>query len=82
LVEPESAGLGTVSLTPKSSQSSTPRPGPEAESKIRPDLTPQLIDRVHELHKQLRREEVDAVQGWEKAQREIKHEKPEPESHE
>ena len=54
--------------------------GPEPESKTRPELAAQLVKRVHELYEQLGREEVEAVQAWEKAQPEIEHEKPEPES--
>ena len=56
-----------------------PQPGPG--TKTRADVTPRLVKRVHELYEQLGREDVRAVQDWENAQREIQHEKPEPESH-
>ena len=36
------------------------------------DLTPQLVKRVHELYEQLGREEVRAVEDWDKAEREIR----------
>ena len=45
-------------------------PKPEADDKTPSDLTPQLVNRVHELYEELGREEVRAVQDWEKAERE------------
>ena len=50
-----------------------PAPAPEpsaetrADAKTPPDPTPQLVKRVHELYGQLGREQVLAVQDWEKA---------------
>jgi HlyD family secretion protein len=41
---------------------------PESETKKPPDLTPQLVKRVHELYAQLGREEVRAVLAWENAE--------------
>jgi H+-transporting ATPase len=55
------------------------QPGPRGKTPA--NLTPQLVKRVHELYEELGRENVRAVQDWENAQREIQHEKPEPESH-
>jgi H+-transporting ATPase len=43
-------------------------PKPEAKDKPQPDVTPQLVKRVHELYEQLGREEVQSVQDWEKAE--------------
>jgi H+-transporting ATPase len=43
-------------------------PKPEAKDKPQPDVTPQLVKRVHELYEQLGREEVQTVQDWEKAE--------------
>ena len=42
-------------------------PASEADAKKPPDLTPQLVKRVHELYAQLGREEVRAVLAWENA---------------
>ncbi len=56
-------------------------PQPEPKTRTSSDLTPQLVKRVHELYEGLGREDVRAVEDWEKAEREIQHEKPEPESH-
>jgi H+-transporting ATPase len=41
---------------------------PDAEGKTRPEVTPQLVKRVHELYEQLGREEVQAVQEQEKSE--------------
>ena len=54
----------TASLTPARAYTAKP----QAEAKKPSDPTPQLVKRVHELYEQLGREEVRAVQGWEKAQ--------------
>jgi H+-transporting ATPase len=45
-------------------------PAPDAKGKTSPDLTPQLVKRVHELYEQLGREEVRAVEDLEKTERE------------
>jgi H+-transporting ATPase len=37
-------------------------------------LTPQLVERVHELYEELGREDVRAVQEWEEAERKIRKE--------
>jgi H+-transporting ATPase len=41
-----------------------PKPGPESETPSA--VTPQIVKRVHELYEELGREEVQAVQDWEK----------------
>ncbi len=46
-------------------------PKPEAKDEPQPDVTPQLVKRVHELYEQLGREDVKAVQDWEKAEPEL-----------
>jgi H+-transporting ATPase len=46
-------------------------PKPEATDKTHPDVSPQLVKRVHELYEQLGREEVQSVQDWEKADPEL-----------
>jgi H+-transporting ATPase len=42
-------------------------PKPETKGKPQPDVSPQLVKRVHELYEELGREDVQAVQDWEKA---------------
>jgi hypothetical protein len=54
---------------PSEPKPSEPKPGAEAEAKA-PSVTPQMIKRVHELYEELGREDVQAVQDWEKAERE------------
>jgi len=44
----------------------------EAKAKTPSELTPQIIKRVHELYEELGREEVRAVQEWEKAKGEMR----------
>jgi H+-transporting ATPase len=44
------------------------QPKPEAKDKTQPDVSPQLVKRVHELYEELGREEVQTVQDWEKAE--------------
>ena len=46
-------------------------PKPEAKDKTQPDVAPQLVKRVHQLYEQLGREDVQSVQDWEKANREL-----------
>jgi H+-transporting ATPase len=46
-------------------------PKPEAKDNPQPDVSPQLIKRVHELYEQLGREEVQAVHDWESAEPEL-----------
>ena len=56
-------------------------PEPEAKAKTPSDLTPQIVKRVHELYEELGREDVRAVQDWEKAEREkVELENPKPEA--
>ena len=51
-------------------------PKPEAKAETPSDLTPEIVKRVHELYEELGREDVREVQDWEKAQREIRKDKP------
>jgi H+-transporting ATPase len=44
------------------------QPKPEAKDKTQPDVSPQLVKRVHELYEELGREDVQTVQDWEKAE--------------
>ncbi len=52
------------------------RPKPETRVKTPSDLTPQLVKRVHELYEELGRQEVRAVEEWEKAERENRKDEP------
>jgi H+-transporting ATPase len=52
------------------------QPKPEAKGKTQPDVTPQLVKRVHELYEQLGREDVQTVQDWEKAESEVQKTEP------
>jgi H+-transporting ATPase len=61
--EPESEAKGLTKPEAK------PEPKPEAKDETPSDLTPQLVKRVHELYEQLGREEVRAVQDWEKTEK-------------
>ena len=49
----------------------TDAPKPEAKDKTQPDVTPQLVKRVHDLYEQLGREDVPAVHDWENAAPEL-----------
>ena len=59
----------------------TTEPKSEATAKTASDLTPQIAKRAYELYEERGRQDGQAAQDWEKAEREIRHEKPEPESH-
>jgi H+-transporting ATPase len=50
------------------------QPKPEAQSPS--DVTPQLVKRVHELYEELGREEVKAVQEWDKANQQTRKDAP------
>jgi len=50
---------------------------PEAKAETSLDPTPQLVKRVHQLYEELGREDVQAVQDWDAAERKASKEKPE-----
>jgi hypothetical protein len=54
----------------------TVEPPPTAKAETPSDVTPQLVKRVHELYQELGRQDVRAVEDWEKAQGEIRKEQP------
>jgi H+-transporting ATPase len=64
---PETKAVPNAETTPE------PRPGTLAETPS--DVSPQLVQRVHRLYEELGREDVRAVQDWEKAQGEIGNER-------
>ena len=45
-------------------------PKPEDKAETPSDLTPQLVERVHELYEELGRKDLQAVEDLEKAERE------------
>jgi H+-transporting ATPase len=51
-------------------------PQPEAKAESSSDVPKQLVKRVHELYEQLGRQDVRAVEDWDKAQRKIRKEQP------
>ncbi|HUY82578.1 MAG TPA: plasma-membrane proton-efflux P-type ATPase [Acidobacteriaceae bacterium] len=52
-------------------------PKPDTKDQTEPDVTPRLVKRVHELYEELGREDVQAVEDWEKAKHETqKHDSP------
>ncbi|HVC55091.1 MAG TPA: hypothetical protein VND95_04000, partial [Stellaceae bacterium] len=53
-----------------------PAPKPEAKAGTPSDVTPKLVKRVHELYEELGREDVQAVQDWEAAERKIREDEP------
>jgi H+-transporting ATPase len=50
------------------SEAKADEPKPEAKSATSSEVTPQLVKRVHALYEELGREEVQAVQEWEKSE--------------
>ncbi len=61
---------------PKPETNAEPDSDSEAKSKAPSDLTPQLIKRVHQLYEDLGRKDVQAVEEFEKAERENQKDKP------
>jgi H+-transporting ATPase len=68
-IEPK---LEVKTSEPKPEVKVEPQPEAEAKSKTPSDLTPELVKRVHKLYEELGREDVQAVQDWEKAERETR----------
>jgi H+-transporting ATPase len=65
--EPKAEPKPETGATPTTQTKTDPKP--EAEDKSSSDLTPQLVNRVHELYEDLGRKEVQQVEKWEKAKR-------------
>ena len=47
------------------------QPEPETKGEPQPDVSPQLVKRVHEAYEELGRKDVQSVQDWEKAHAEL-----------
>jgi len=68
--------------TPQPETKATPQPEgnvtsePEAKPQTPADPTEQLVKRVHKLYEELGREDVQAVQDWEAAERKLPKEEP------
>jgi H+-transporting ATPase len=70
-------GISTIKPSAYQPQSSASRAEVKSEATVAtvatpPAVTPQLVKRVHEFYEELGREDVRAVQDWEKAGREIR----------
>jgi H+-transporting ATPase len=78
----EAAAEPTATAKPAAAAKADIKPGPGAKAAAEPkpktpsDLTPQLVKRVHEMYEDLGRQEVQAVQDWEKADREVSRGEP------
>ncbi|WP_216840652.1 plasma-membrane proton-efflux P-type ATPase [Dyella sp. S184] len=55
-----------IEVKPDSGANAKPESGPEAQAGKLPEVTPQLVKRVHALYEELGREDVQAVQETEK----------------
>ena len=72
--KPEAEPKPEAKAEPKPKDKVTPETGAQSEKPS--DVTPQLVKRVHELYEQLGREDVRAVEDWEKASRETRKDEP------
>jgi len=74
-LEPTAEPKPEPTAEPKPAAAAEPRRKPAAAAEPRPDqppdLTPQLVKRVHEMYEELGREEVQAVENWERADRQV-----------
>jgi H+-transporting ATPase len=61
---------------PKAKPDAEPEPDAKPKAEPAPTVTPRLVERVHDLYEELGREDVRAVQDWEKAQSEDREDKP------
>ena len=65
-------------MKPQAQVKASPMSEMQLEAKVETpsDVPPQLVKRVHELYEQLGRQDVRAVEEWEKAQAKIRQEQP------
>jgi H+-transporting ATPase len=64
--EPQPAAKAESKPEAKDDSKTEAKVQPKLEAQTPPEATPQLVKRVHELYEELGREEVQAVQDWEK----------------
>jgi hypothetical protein len=69
--EEKSAPTPVAKVDAPAPKTEADQPKPEAKDKTSPDVSPQLVKRVHEFYEELGREDVQAVQDWEKTDREL-----------
>ena len=80
--ESEAAPRPEATVTSAPETRATPQPegnvtsGPEGKGETPSDPTQQLVKRVHQLYEELGREDVQAVQDWDAAERKLQKEKP------
>ncbi len=74
--KPEAKAESKPEAKAESQPEAKAEPKPETKVKTPSDLTPQLVKRVHELYEELGRQDVQAVQDWEKAEQEMRKDKP------
>jgi H+-transporting ATPase len=67
--EPQAEAKAETKPETKAEPQAEAKAEPETKAKTPSDLTPQIVKRVHELYEELGREEVRAVEDWEKAER-------------
>ena len=67
--KPEAEPKREARAEPKREAMTEPKPVARTEPKPEPNVTPQLVARVHELYEELGREDVRSVEDWEKAER-------------
>ena len=72
--KPEAKPESKPAVKDESKPEAKVQPKPEAQSPS--DVTPQLVKRVHELYEELGREEVKAVQEWDKANQQTQEDAP------
>ena len=74
--KPETKAEPTPEASAEPKPETKAEPDSEAKSKAPSDLTPQLIKRVHQLYEDLGRKDVQAVEEFEKAERENRKDTP------
>jgi H+-transporting ATPase len=64
-----------MEVAPVIKATASPERSPEAAAALSSDPTPQMVKRVHQLYEALGREDVQAVQNWDKAHEKVPEEK-------
>ncbi|MGV8943808.1 plasma-membrane proton-efflux P-type ATPase [Thermomonas sp.] len=74
--KPESKPEPTPQAKPEPEPEAKPESKPETDNQPPPDVSPQLVERVHKLYEELGRVDVQAVEDFEKAQRDSQKDAP------